>query len=237
MRLGLRAAQTTGDEYGQAVSNLILADAVWRAGLPGEAAPHYQEAVRIAGAISVGWMRGFAFRGLGLLQQDQGEFASADDYFRQALQAFRADGHRRGEGMALLSLGKCARAVGDLPRSIELLEEAASIFGEIEDRWTLAHGELPLATSLFEVDRTEEAIACLRHAAESFSAFRDRHSEAPALDSLATALHGTGRTEEALTHWRRAAELFETLADPRHAEIKRRLEDLMPPAHGNSGPG
>ncbi|WP_165488312.1 ATP-binding protein [Actinomadura formosensis] len=226
MRLGLRAARTIGDTYGEAVCNLILADAVWRAGRPDEAATHYQVTASMADVISAGWMRGFALRGLGLLREERADFISAQEYFQQALRVFRAAGPRRGEGMSLLSLGKCARALHDLPRSIELLEQAALIFEVIDDQWTLAYGKLPLATSLLEAGRTEEAISHLRQAAESFAAFRDRRSEALALESLAEALHQADRTAEALNCRRRAAELYEALANPRHTEIERRLEDL-----------
>jgi tetratricopeptide (TPR) repeat protein len=116
----------------------MLGDVAWRLGRWAEAAETYEHAARLAHDLSVGWLEGFALRGLGLVHEAQENFDAASELFDSALSVFRSSDFRRGEGMSLLSLGKCARAVGDLPRAVAYGAEAVATFEGIQDTWTVA---------------------------------------------------------------------------------------------------
>ncbi|TKA11915.1 tetratricopeptide repeat protein [Actinacidiphila oryziradicis] len=234
VRAGLAAAQALGDEFGEAVSNLILADVSWRNGQLEEAADQYRQASRIAHDIPVGWIEGFASRGLGLLREEQGDATGAQGCFQAALRVFRASEHRRGEGMSLLSMGKCARASGDLTQAIAHGEAAVEIFADIDDPWTLAWGALPLAAALADAGRHDDALNHLRPALEVFRGFDDRRSEAMALLSLGDVCRDSGRLTEAHAYWSLAADLYEALGDPRHEEIRGRCGGGGPTSEGRA---
>ncbi|MEU6034694.1 tetratricopeptide repeat protein [Actinomadura sp. NPDC047616] len=226
VRAGLEAARTLGDSFGEAVCRLILADADWRAGRAEAAAENYEAAARTGRLLSVGWIEGFALRGLGLLRKEQEDFVTAQHLFEESLRVFRSNGPHRGEGMALLSLGECARALHDIPRAVALGQDALAIFQEIGDAWTVAWGRLSLAESLAESGQAAEAVSRLREAAEAFAEFGDRRSQARALASAGDTLHRSGGDlSEARAHWRAAAELYEALGDPQAEQVRERLED------------
>jgi tetratricopeptide (TPR) repeat protein len=128
--------------------------------------------------------------------------------------------------MALLSLGKCARAVGDLPRAIAYGAEAVGTFEDIQDTWTLGWGRLALAESLADLDRGPEAIDQLRQAVEVFRQFEDQRSEALGLVPLGELLQHSGDLAGAQDCWSRAVDLQEALRDPRSIETRARLTDL-----------
>ncbi len=186
----------------------------------------YRRAAEIGRDISVGWIEGFAIRGQGLLQEDQGNFSAASDLFESALLVFRASGLRRGEGMSLLSLGKCAHALDDPARAVTLGTEAVRIFEEINDTWTSAWGRLALATSLMDTGADLDAMAHLRQAAKVFREHEDHRSEAQALVALGELLLRSDDVTDARVCWSRALELYEALDDPQSAELRTRLEGL-----------
>lgn len=222
MKTGLRAARALGDPLGEAVSLLLLADAHWQVGRLAEAAASYQQAARIAYDISAGWIEGFATRGLGLLLQESGQPDGAREMFSKALRIFERDGHQRGAGMSLLSLGKCA-AANDLVQAVRFHTRALTIFQDIGDRWTIAWGKLALGRTLRQDRRPLEAVTHLHQAAEVFADFADHRCAADALVELGDAWHDSARPAEADRCWARAADILQSLDDPRHRDIRQRL--------------
>jgi tetratricopeptide (TPR) repeat protein len=225
-RAGLAAAIALGDQFGEAVNLLMLGDVAWRLHRFDEATEGYERAAVLGHDLSVGWIEGFALRGQGLIQEEQGNVGAAFELYESSSQVFRSDGFRRGEGMSLLSLGKCARALDDPARAVAFGTEAVAIFEEINDTWTTAWGSLALATSLMDLNSNLDAMTHLRHAVDVFRKFADHRSEAQALVSLGEVLRRSGDVTEARTCWSRAAELYEALDDQQSAEIRTRLEEL-----------
>jgi tetratricopeptide (TPR) repeat protein len=225
----LTASQTLGDAFGEASSLLILADASWRAGRLEEASERYRCASQIAHGMSIGWIEGFALRGLGLLHMEQEDFTVAQDLFESASRTFRACGHRRGEGMSLLSMGSCARSLGDLPQAVIQGTRALDIFADIEDTWTLAWGRIPLASSLADAGRDDDAVTHLRQALDVFRGFDDRRSEALTLVTLGDLYRSSDQRTQAHACWTLAADLYEALGDSRHEGIRERLAEDGPP--------
>jgi tetratricopeptide (TPR) repeat protein len=223
---GLTAARTLGDRLGEAASLSILGDAAWRGGRLDEAIERYERTAEIAREIAVGWLEGFGLRGQGLIQEERGHFDVASGFFESALQVFRASGFRRGEGMSLLSLGRCARTLGDLETALSRGAAAVEIFEEIGDTWTVAWGGFDLAASYVAAGRLAEARAVLTKAVAVFADFGDRRCQAQSLELLGAVLRDSGDPRAAGDCWRQAAELYEALADPRAAGLRERLADL-----------
>jgi tetratricopeptide (TPR) repeat protein len=207
---------------------VLLGDAAWRLGRLDDAAQKYNHAARLGHDLAIGWLEGFALRGLGLVHEGQEEIDVASEYFESALGVFRSSGFRRGEAMSLLSLGKCARALGDLPQAVANATQAISIFEDIHDAWTVAWGRLVLAASLGDLGRTGEAISQVRQAVRVFEEFKDYRSEATGLVSLGERLREAGDLAGVRDCWIRAADLYEALDDARSTEIRTRIDELEP---------
>ncbi|MGH3381978.1 MAG: ATP-binding protein [Actinoallomurus sp.] len=224
VEVGLAAAQTLGDRFGEAASLSILGDAAWRDGRPDEAIERYERTADIGHEIGVGWIEGFGLRGQGLINEERGHLDIASGLFEAALQVFRSSGLRRGEGMSLLSLGKCARTLGDLPTALSHGVTAVEIFEEIGDTWTVAWGGFDLGMSYVAAGRLTEALTVLRTAVEIFDDFGDRRCQAQSLALLGDVLRDSGEPGAAGDCWRRAADLLESLGDDQADELRARVE-------------
>lgn len=224
--VGLDAARTLGDRLGEAASLSILGDAAWRDGRLDDATERYEQTAEIAHEIAVAWLEGFGLRGQGLVHAEREHYDTASQLFESALRVFRAGEFRRGEGMSLLSLGKCARALGDPLTALSRGVAAVEIFEELGDTWTVAWGSIDLAASYIAAGHLREAEAALRTALAIFDDFGDRRRQAESLILLGEVLRDSGDLHAAGDCWRQAAELYEALADPRAAEAREQLANL-----------
>nr|WP_233221789.1 tetratricopeptide repeat protein [Streptomyces carminius] len=229
MRTGLSAAQTLGDTYGEAVCHLVLGDATWRVGRLEEAFEQYRNASRVASGIPDSWIEGFARRGMGLLEEERERYEAALPHFETALRVFRSGGHRRGEGMSLLSMAKCVRVLGDPTEAVEHGHRFLEIFQELDDPWTLAWGRLAHASGLMDTGRENDARTCLDQALEAFREFGDHRSEAMALTTYGEVCQRFGKHGEACSHWAAAADLYQALGDPQHEQLRARLRESRLP--------
>lgn len=223
LKAGLTAAQTLGDRLGEAASLSILGDAAWRDGRLDEAIERYERTATIAHEIAVGWLEGFGLRGQGLIHEERRRFEAAAEFFESALRLFRSSGFRRGEGMSLLSLGTCARELGDLQTALSNGTAAVEIFEEIGDTWTVVWGSFNLGASYVAAGRLTEAVSALRTAVAVFDDFGDRRCQAQSLALLGNVLHVSGDSQAAGDCRRQAAELYELLDDPRAADVREQL--------------
>ena len=222
-RLGLRAAQELGDALGEASNLLCLGDAGWRGDRYDEALTDYRRAAELSRELGDAWLEGFASRGIGLIHEERDETEAAAEHFRSALRVFQQSGIRRGEGMALMSLGRCAADVGE---AVELGERALAVFAELGDEWSQAWGTLPLASALLAQGRASDTEPRLRHAVETFERFGDRRSMAMAMASHGEALLAMDDASGAAARWRAAAAIYDELGDDRAEELRTRASDL-----------
>ena len=145
---------------------------------------------------------------LGSVRRLTGELAGAEGDASQALEIFRAIGHRHGEAVALTELGSTWRQTGELPRAGAAASQALEIFRAIGHR----HGEAVALTELGSVRHLSGdlpgAAEALSGALEIFREAGNRHGEAYALTDLGSVWHLSGdlpRAGEALT---RALEIY-----------------------------
>jgi len=71
--------------------------------------------------------RAQAANGAGSMATEQGDFAVAWAYHRQALALFREIGDQVGESSVLHNMGLTARCQGDFPAALQLLEESLAV--------------------------------------------------------------------------------------------------------------
>ncbi|MEU7828602.1 MULTISPECIES: tetratricopeptide repeat protein [unclassified Nonomuraea] len=220
-RTGAEAARVLGDRLGEASNVFALGDADWRGGRRESAIANYESALSYARDADDAWLTGFSLRGLGLIHAEMRNREKARNYFQAALEVFRAGGLRRGEGMALLSLGEHAAHLGHFDEAVSLGAEAVRIFVEINDEWSEAWGVLPLSRALVKLSRDTEAIEALMRAARTFDRFKDRRSLAMALAALGDVHHRLGDVSSAHNNWLTAAELYSTFGESAMAEELR----------------
>jgi len=72
-----------------------------------------EESVALNISVGARWKLGFAYRGLGLVAQEQGEHIQAVDMFRRSLGTFAELGARQNVGRALAEMGLSTFALGD----------------------------------------------------------------------------------------------------------------------------
>ncbi|MFF5704666.1 ATP-binding protein [Streptomyces sp. NPDC012794] len=148
--------------------------------------------------------RGARLYDLGLAYVGAGRSDEAMPLLTQALELFRENSLRMGEGKALNTLGSVHMAANRWAEAERTLKAALHIFRE----QGLRHAEATAMASLGEVyaqlGQLDDAIALYRQVASDMGARRDHHREASALDSLADALWKAGQHEESLAARERA---------------------------------
>jgi tetratricopeptide (TPR) repeat protein len=216
---GVQAARLLGDRTGEALNIQILGDAFWRTGDLEGARGRYEQSAAISHELGISWIEGFALRGIGLTFQDQGMTELALPMFQASLRLFREAGFRRGEGMSLAIIGKCAMTAGDAHQAISAADEAIALLQEIADDWSVAWTRLDLATALEHAGRDADAMNVLSLAAEEFARFKDRRCEARSLVPLGQLRRRHGDLPGAHSAWRRALDLYEEAGDPAAEEV------------------
>jgi non-specific serine/threonine protein kinase len=107
-------------------------------------------------------IRAKALHGLGVLANQDGDFAEAQVRAQDALIAYEAAGDERGTALALALLGRVARAQGALPEAAALLERSTNLYRETENAWGVAYslhrlGEVELDRG--DAEEAEVAVA------------------------------------------------------------------------------
>ena len=97
----------------------------------------------------------------GNLALDQGDYAVAEDKFRQAKQLIEEDGDERRTAIASRHLARALREKGDLPRAEKLLGEALPVLRDRGDLRELDDLLDDLGEVLLEQDRYTEALTAL----------------------------------------------------------------------------
>ncbi|MBB6174485.1 tetratricopeptide (TPR) repeat protein [Nocardiopsis mwathae] len=223
---GLDAARLLGDRHGEARNLLGLGDAEWLLGNLPAALDRYAAALTANRDVDDGWIEGFALRQAGLIRWQQDRAAGAPDLLRQAIEAFRRAGERRGEGMALLSLADCERSTANIDRALAHSLAARTIFTEIDDTWSIAWSRCSLAAALVSAGRYPKAVAEYRAARGVFHELGHREGESASLIGMGEAFTALGDTDQARMHLGAALDLLRSVDDPRADEVEAMIARL-----------
>jgi tetratricopeptide (TPR) repeat protein len=166
---GLRAAEATGDDAGQAASWLSLASLRWRMGDQEAAFIGFEQALSFAQRAQ--WVDGLngVLGNLGAAHRTAGRLDAAADLHRRGLEISRAEGRTHAVASHLGNLGVVYNEMGDLREALSAYHEALSLFEEVGSRhgrnYALVNiGEISVRLGDFDV--AEEYLARSRASAE-----------------------------------------------------------------------
>lgn len=232
--LAVTAAQTAGDQAGQAAARLSLATLHWVQG-------HYQRNIEdnttaLALARATGWAEGesAALGNLGTTFMAMGQLEKAVDHYTEAVAIDRRTGSLPGLAAKLGKLGLLYSALGRLELATEQLNQAAAL-----RRRTGSHGGEArvlysyLGKAYLHLGRFDDARTTLARALAIHRALGDRYTEADSLRILAAVQAAAGHHDEALEFADAALALAREIGDRRieadalttSANIHRRLGD------------
>ncbi|HEU0116862.1 MAG TPA: tetratricopeptide repeat protein, partial [Thermomicrobiales bacterium] len=151
--------------------------------------------------------RAMASEGAAALALGQGDFDAATTYADQALAHYRAVGDRRGEAIALLSLGTAADRQGDYRHAIAFYEAGVAILRELGDRHRLAKGLNGLGLALSNAGETARGEALLEESLAIKRELGDRKGIAVALTNLAVIAYERGDVDRTIAWLEQSLEI------------------------------
>ncbi len=180
---------------------------------------------RIHGRITDPGLNADHLTSLGNCRASLGEYEQATDLYTQALDIFRATGHRQAQGVALTGLGNCRASLGKYEQAIDLFTRALDIFRYVGDRRAEGIALANLGNCRSRLGEYRKAIDLYNQALDIFRATGDPHGEGSALGNL-------GNCQASLGEYRKAIDLH-TQAQTIARNIRdRRAEGI---ALGNLG--
>jgi tetratricopeptide (TPR) repeat protein len=127
----------------------------------------------------------------------QGDLAAAVKLYRDARALLHDAGARGAEAVALANLGNALGRLGDLGEAVEALEQAVAQFQDVGERADEVWARLPLAYSLCDLGRNEDAQKQATLARDLARALGDGDTAGGAGDVLSTTLLIDGKWAEA----------------------------------------
>ena len=129
-----------------------------RLGLYDEARETLEESVLINTSIGDRWNLGFAYRGLGLIQQAQGEHLQATDLFRKSLDMFTDIGARQDSARVLVEMSNSIFAQGNDTEAERGWREALHLTMETQGTFVALEALVGIATLKAKQGFPEEAL-------------------------------------------------------------------------------
>jgi eukaryotic-like serine/threonine-protein kinase len=221
-----------GEQVGLAGSTSRLGDLLRRKGRLDEAAAYLEQAMVLAGEAQAPAALADALNDLGLVAQDRGDYAAAEQWHRQALEIRGKNLGARSPRTAA-SLQNIALALSSLNREAE----AEALYREALDIYREAHGpeHTEVATTLTTLGRLKsergifESADSLLSEALRISRVRlgdDHPSVALALNDIGTARVRQGDYEAAEEAFREALRIREQALGPDHPYVAISLNNL-----------
>ncbi|MFE2696962.1 AfsR/SARP family transcriptional regulator [Streptomyces mirabilis] len=165
-------ARREGDTHAEARATLCLAQVDLIVGRFDSAEELAATAMSLAQNSRDVALRCWALNLRGSIAQYQGRHAEAEHHYSAALDAYRHDGDRPGEGSVLCNLSRVHLAQGRVESALSLAEQGVSVYVDLGPALRLANAKYALGLALTQAERHEEASGVLR---EAHAAFRDNH--------------------------------------------------------------
>ena len=129
-----QALEDSEDAAEQGLTHDVRARALLALGRPAAARADAEEALRIASTHDHRPIEAHAFLTLGLVDQAEGRWSGALERFRQAGEAFRAQGNDVAVAEVLVAEARTARALGDPATSAAKLDRALAVLDGVGNR-------------------------------------------------------------------------------------------------------
>lgn len=179
---------------------------------------HYTEARRmlaraLAARVSSGVARARALVTAADLAEGQGDYASAESSYLEALAAATAVGDSVGIGEASLGLGAVAAARSELPVAVEWIEQALRTFKEAGEQRAAASAVNYLASIAFRRGDFDRAASLWAECLDLLTSLGDDRARSIALSNLGVLELQRGNPEKAAENHRSALVITRQLGD------------------------
>ncbi|WP_207311459.1 AfsR/SARP family transcriptional regulator [Lentzea alba] len=222
-QVALAAALNLADPLAQSHAHHFLARADTQLDRLSDAQFHLQCSLHTA-ADPVGQAR--TRRELARLSERQGDHDQALRHCRQALDLYRAAGHRHGQADVLSAIGWYQALLGDLDRALSSCREALVLLEELDDQDGQARTWDSLGHIRHHRGDHHDAIACYQRSLDLFRSLGDHHRIADVLVHLGDSHLAAGEPGRARRAWREALGLIEDLDHPDADAVRARLSPL-----------
>jgi tetratricopeptide (TPR) repeat protein len=221
----LRLYEELGDLAGQADAHNNLANVLAvGAGRLQESAVHCQAALELKNRIGDVHGQAVLANNLGDLKRKMGDYASAIDYFRLALERFTSLDSDYGLAVIHLNMGSVSLSQGALPEARYHLQESRLLFEQTGAEEFLTELYRTCAALALAEAQHEEALGWADSSLRLARQHEARTEEGEAHYMRATILQALARHAEALADIRQARAIFAQV-DNQHA-VMRCLEEL-----------
>ena len=223
-QLALAAAQRLAEPEAEARTRHYLGYARARLADYPSAHEHFDAALRLFGQLGDQANQAHVHLTASIMLEMQGRPpGEALDRARQALDGYRAAGHRAGEANALNAVGWYLTRTGQYEQAVPYCQEAIDLHRELGNR----DGEAATWDSLAHVHQDlgdhGRAIECYLVALELRPGPADGYNQALTLTGLGDTYLAAGQPEAAREAWRQALDILEDLHHPGAEDIRDRL--------------
>ncbi len=146
------------------------------------------------------WTKSNAPNEQGIVTYCRSHHAASERYFREAVEAFRADGNRAGEASALCNLSRVLVYTGHTGAAIEMVQQGMAIYDELGLTFRLANARYALGIAFSNAGRQSDALEQFTEALHVFVESRQRLWEGTTHFRMAQALLAARRAAQAAQH-------------------------------------
>ncbi|MER6454537.1 BTAD domain-containing putative transcriptional regulator [Streptomyces sp900105245] len=168
------AAAALGDPHAETRARITLAQVLSQSGRFDEARLEAEHADALNETARDPWTSSTAPNQLGIIANCTGRFADAGTYLQRAIEAFRADGNKPGEGSAVCNLSRSLASMGRSGEAVELAKRGVDIYDELGMSVRLANAHYALGIVLTQAGSLSEALVQLSEALRMFTDSRQR---------------------------------------------------------------
>jgi len=168
-----------------------------------------------------------ALRALGILADQQQEWATARRYYEASLAISRENDDLRGTSASLGNVGNICRQQGDFAAARQFLAQSLALHRQIGDRSSEGRTLTLLGELSTDLEEYPQAERYLGEALEILRGLGEEHYAADALVALGKVYREQGRHEWAVACWQEAEEIYvATNEAPFLAEVRAYLRTL-----------
>jgi DNA-binding SARP family transcriptional activator/Tfp pilus assembly protein PilF len=151
---------------------------------------------------------------LGNVSGRLGDYRTADEYLRKALELFTDLGDQVSVGLVLYGLGVLLSQQGRYDEALDHAVEALRLRRSLGDSAAIAYSENAVGWILAHLGQPDAGLWYCRRALEMHGESGSRTGVADTLDSIAFAHGKLGDYQQAIAHYEQALEKFQVLGDP-----------------------
>ena len=232
----LEQARTLADELAQSGRDLAdlatarfdilrnLGNIHWNSGNYELARDSWQQALKIAQAITDTGRMGKAYGNLALLCWTLGQHDQARDYHQKSLELFEEVGDKRGMALTLNNLGALHWSLGDYEEASKYWQKALNIAQEIRDRRVqgMSLGNIALVHHI--LGQYQEARKTFEQSLAIAQETRDKYQIALNFSSVGLVHQALGEYGQALGYQEKAVAIFREIDDKR--QVSEALQNL-----------